>query len=82
MPGKYPFPARSYILENRTVNGVVKFEDVTKEVAPDLLNAGMVTSAFCGDIDNDQWTDLVIAGEWMPVCIYKNIHGKFNKNHY
>jgi hypothetical protein len=80
VPGKYPFPASSFILENRTVNGIVKFVDVTKEVAPDLLNAGMVTSAFCGDIDNDHWTDLVIAGEWMPVCIYKNIHGKFKKS--
>jgi hypothetical protein len=39
----------------------------------------MVTSAFCGDIDNDNWKDLVIAGEWMPVCIYKNIHGKLKK---
>jgi len=80
VPGKYPFPASSCILENRTVNGVVKFADVTKEVAPDLLNAGMVTSAFCSDVDNDHWTDLVIAGEWMPVCIYKNIHGKFIKS--
>jgi hypothetical protein len=79
VPGKYPFPARSYILENRIVDGVALFSDVTKDVAPDLLNAGMVTSAYCGDIDNDQWTDLVIAGEWMPVCIYKNIHGKFIK---
>jgi enediyne biosynthesis protein E4 len=79
VPGKYPIPARSYILENRTVNGDVQFADVTKEVAPDLLNAGMVTSAFSGDIDRDQWTDLVIAGEWMPVCIYKNINGKFKK---
>ncbi len=79
VPGKYPFPANSFILENKTVNGVVKFADVTREVAPDLLNAGMVTSAFCGDIDNDNWTDLVIAGEWMPICIYKNIHGKFKK---
>ena len=79
VPGKYPFPARSYILENKSANGVVKFEDVTSSVAPDLLNAGMVTSAFCGDIDNDHWTDLVIAGEWMPICIFKNIHGKFKK---
>jgi hypothetical protein len=79
VPGKYPFPARSWILENRSVNGVVNFADVTKDIAPDLLNAGMVTSAFCSDIDNDHWTDLVIAGEWMPVCIFKNIHGKFNK---
>ena len=79
VPGKYPFPARGYILENRTVNGIVKFEDVTNETAPDLLNEGMVTSAFCGDIDNDHWTDLVIAGEWMPICVYKNNHGKFKK---
>jgi hypothetical protein len=78
-PHKYPFPARSYILENRTVNGAVKFADITKEAAPGLLNAGMVTSVFCGDIDNDHWTDLVIVGEWMPVCIYKNNHGKFIK---
>jgi hypothetical protein len=79
IPGKYPFPARSYLLENRTVNGDVKFTDVTNEAAPDLLNAGMVTSAFCGDIDNDKWTDLVISGEWMPVYICKNNHGKFQK---
>jgi enediyne biosynthesis protein E4 len=80
VPGKYPFPARSYILENRTANGIVKFVDVTKEVAPDLLNAGMVTSAFCADLNNDNWTDLAVAGEWMPVCIYKNIQGKFKKS--
>jgi hypothetical protein len=80
VPGKYPFPTRSYILENRTINGIVKFVDVTKEVAPELLNAGMVTSAFCTDVDKDGWTDLVIAGEWMPICIYKNLNGEFKKS--
>jgi enediyne biosynthesis protein E4 len=79
VPHKYPFPARSYILENKSANGIVKFEDVTASVAPDLLEAGMVTSAFCADLDNDKWTDLVVAGEWMPICIYKNIQGKFKK---
>ena len=79
VPGKYPFPARSYILENKSANGIVKFEDVTATVAPDLLKAGMVTAAFCTDVDNDQWTDLVIAGEWMPLCIYRNHKGKFEK---
>ena len=58
VPGKYPFPARSFILENKSANGTVKFEDVTASVAPDLLKAGMVTAAFCADVDNDQWTDL------------------------
>jgi hypothetical protein len=79
VPHKYPFPPRSYILENKSANGIVKFEDVTASVAPDLLEAGMVTSAFCADLDNDQWADLVVAGEWMPICYYKNHNGKFEK---
>jgi hypothetical protein len=79
VPQKYPFPAKSYILENKSVKGAIKFENVTSEIAPDLLEAGMVSSAFCGDIDNDGWTDMVIVGEWMPVCLYRNINGKFLK---
>jgi hypothetical protein len=79
VPRQYPFPAKSYILENKSANGTVKFEDVTTSVAPDLLEAGMVTTALCIDIDNDHWMDLVIAGEWMPVCIYRNVNGKFEK---
>jgi hypothetical protein len=66
-------------LENQSANGKVIFKDVTARVAPDLLKAGMVTSALCADIDNDQWTDLIIAGEWMPICIYRNLKGKFEK---
>jgi enediyne biosynthesis protein E4 len=79
VPRKYPFPARSYILENRSTKGIAKFVDVTDKIAPELLGAGMVTSAFCADIDNDKWIDLVITGEWMPICIYKNVKGKFKK---
>ena len=79
VPHEYPFPARSYILENKTANGVIKFKDVTAKVAPELVKAGMVTSAFCADMDNDSWPDLVVAGEWMPLCIYHNNHGIFSK---
>ncbi len=53
--------------------------DVTDKVAPELSKAGMITDAFCADIDNDSWPDLIVAGEWMPVCCYRNIHGKFSK---
>lgn len=79
LPKQYPFSPNSSILENKSSNGKVKFEDVTASVAPDLIKAGMVTSALCVDIDNDQWMDLVVTGEWMPVCIYKNVNGKFEK---
>jgi len=79
VPHQYPFPAQSYILENKSVNGVVRFEDVTTKLAPELTRAGMVTDAFCGDIDGDSWPDLIVAGEWMPVCYYHNDNGKFSK---
>ncbi len=79
VPHEYPFPAQSYILENKSANGVVKFEDVTAKLAPELAKAGMVTDAFCADINKDSWPDLIVVGEWMPVCYYRNDHGKFSK---
>ncbi|HLO61228.1 MAG TPA: VCBS repeat-containing protein [Bacteroidales bacterium] len=77
VPGKYPYAAPSFILENKSENGTIRFVNVTSTVAPELVKAGMVTSAFSCDIDNDKWPDLVLAGEWMPVCIYKNTNGVF-----
>jgi enediyne biosynthesis protein E4 len=69
--GKYPLSPRSFILQNN--KGV--FTDVTAKVCPALQNPGMVTSAVWTDFDNDKQTDLVIAGEWMPVRFFKNNHG-------
>ncbi|MFO7370760.1 MAG: VCBS repeat-containing protein [Bacteroidales bacterium] len=80
IPWKYPYPTDSYILENKSANGQVRFEDVTTEIAPDLREIGMVTSAIIMDLDQDEWPELVVAGEWMPVCIFKNVHGKFEKS--
>lgn len=79
VPHQYPFPSQSYILENKSEKGIVKFVDVTDKAAPELSKGGMITDAFCADIDNDSWPDLIIAGEWMPVCCYRNINGKFSK---
>ena len=79
VPQQYPFPAQSYILENKSSNGIVRFEDVTANTAPELAKAGMVTDAFCADIDMDSWPDLIVTGEWMPVCYYHNDHGKFSR---
>ncbi len=79
VPYQYPFPAQSYILENKSEKGIVKFVDVTGKVAPELGKAGMITDALCADIDNDSWPDLIVAGEWMPVCYYHNDQGKFSK---
>jgi enediyne biosynthesis protein E4 len=67
----YPLPAKSFLLQNN--NGI--FSDVTAKVCPALQKPGMVTSAVWADFDNDKQTDLIIAGEWMPVRFFKNNHG-------
>jgi enediyne biosynthesis protein E4 len=67
---KYPMPPRSFILQNN--EGI--FTDVTAKVCPALQNPGMVTSAVWTDFDNDKQTDLIIAGEWMPVRFFRNNH--------
>ncbi len=77
VPGNYPSPANSYLLENKSEDGIAKFENVTNEIAPMLENMGMVTDASWTDFDNDGWTDLIVVGEWMPITILKNSNGKF-----
>ncbi len=75
VPRKYPFPARSTLLQN---NGGV-FTDVTLQVAPMLEKAGMVTDALWTDYDGDGDDDLMVAGEWMHLQTYRNHKGEFKK---
>jgi len=74
VPGKYPLPAKSYILQN---NGKGVFKDITKSVAPQFLKLGMVTDAIWTDYNNDKKLDLIITGEWMPISIFKNENNHF-----
>lgn len=76
-PGKYPFPTSSYILENISMNGEVKYEDNTENFAPFLEQLGMATSAVITDFNNDSWEDIIIVGEWMPITILENNKGVF-----
>ncbi|MBJ6368791.1 VCBS repeat-containing protein [Snuella sedimenti] len=75
-PWDYPSPVTSRILKND--NG--KFSDVTKSIANDLINIGMVTDAIWLDYNEDGLTDLVLTGEWMPITFIKNMGGKFQKD--
>ncbi len=69
--GTYPEPPRSYILRND--HG--KFTDVTTAVCPALENPGLINAAVWTDIDNDKKPDLLLAGDWMPIRIFKNNGG-------
>ena len=71
-PGKFPRHDKSMLLQNN--NG--KFTDVTLSVAPEMDKTGIVNYAAWGDMDGDKINELVVAGEWMPVMIFKNENGK------
>ncbi|MDJ1467355.1 VCBS repeat-containing protein [Xanthocytophaga flava] len=76
VPGHYPVTPDSYLLVN---DGKGKFTDQTKQVAPELKKAGLITDAIWSDYDNDGWVDLIIAGEWMPVTFFKTQNGRLVK---
>lgn len=77
VPGKYPAPLASVILRNESGKEGCRFVDVTKQVAPDLIDIGLVCDMLWTDYDNDGWTDIVLAGEWMPISFLKNNKGRF-----
>lgn len=76
IPGKYPYAPTSTLLINS--NG--KFTDKTNELAKELSNIGMVTTAKWGDIDNDKDLDLVVSGEWMGIEVFINNNGNLIKS--
>jgi len=72
IPGNYPFAANTYLLKNVSEKGKPHFEKYT-ELAGNLFeDLGMATSAIITDFNNDDWLDIIIVGEWMPIKIYKN----------
>lgn len=76
IPGRYPLPVSSFIYRNDSKDGSVLFKDVTREVAPGLQDIGLTCDALWTDFDGDGWTDLIVAGEWMPIQFFRNRKGK------
>ena len=68
VPGRFPHAPSSRLLRNDGGRLV----DVTEELAPHLLDAGMVTAALWSDADADGWLDLVVAAHWRPVTLLAN----------
>jgi len=74
IPFLYGMPGNGYLLKN---DGKGNFVDATVELAPQLQQVGMITDSHWVDLNNDQFTDLVIVGEWMPVTVFIQENGKF-----
>lgn len=63
----YPNAPRSYLLKNYGGS----FIDVTNSLCPELANLGMISDALFTDFNNDHKTDLLLAGEWMPLQFFQ-----------
>ncbi|MFH0843397.1 MAG: VCBS repeat-containing protein [Bacteroidota bacterium] len=76
VPGAYGLSPDQFLLEN---DGTGNFKDVTESIISTVRNALMVTDACWTDFDNDLDPDLVLAGEWMKVTIFRNDNGHFTE---
>ncbi len=72
VPGHYPQTPSSALLAWR--DG--RYVEVTAELAPGLVNVGLVTAALWSDVDADGWPDLLVACEWGSVRCFRNVGGK------
>lgn len=72
----YPTPASSVLLRN----DLGKFVNVTSSVAKDLDKIGMINDVIWTDINGDNKSDLVLAGEWTPIIVLLNKGDHFERN--
>ena len=53
-------------------DGSGNFREVTAARIPGIQEFGSITDAQWADMDGDGLTDLVVAGHWAPVAVFKN----------
>jgi hypothetical protein len=72
IPGQYGYNPYQYLFVN---DGTGNFKNMSKRYIPNIRELGMVTSAVWADIDKDNFPELLLVGDWMPVTIFKNVRG-------
>ncbi len=75
-PGQFPTSPGARILIN---DGKGNFSDQTKELAPTLVNLGMLTDSGVYDLDNDGTPELIVVGEAMPVQVFAYDNGQWSE---
>jgi hypothetical protein len=72
LPGRYGYAPPSFLYTN---DGTGNFKNYTKRYLPDN-KLGMITDAVWTDVDGDQYPELILTGDWMPLTIFKNNRGR------
>ena len=71
--GKYPEVYESYLLIN---DGKGNFTNQPMETG----SGGSIKDAVWTDMDGDQFPELIIAGEWRTIQVFKNENGELSDN--
>ncbi len=79
VPGQFGLPPRSYLLKNVGTKGKPLWKEDTAADAAGLTRCGMTRDANWTDLNGDGWPDLLVVGEWMPVCVFMNEKGVLKK---
>lgn len=74
VPGSYGSSPASYVISN---DGKGNFNDISNSVFQGKNKLGMITGAQWADLDNNGFDDLILAGNWTGILIFKNQNGKF-----
>lgn len=74
-PQHFPVSAPSQIYKNEKGS----FTNVTQEVAPELLDFGIINKVITTDFDADGDQDFIALGEWSHIGMFKNDQGKFTE---
>ena len=75
IPGQYGQNPSSYLLTN---DGTGNFKNYTKRFLPDVEQLGMVTCATWADLNGDKYPELIVVGDWEPIQVFENKHGKLS----
>jgi hypothetical protein len=77
IPGQYGRDPASYLLIN---DGTGNFKNYTKRYLTDVDKLGMVTDATWADLNGDQYPELIVVGDWAPISVFENKHGRLSFN--
>lgn len=69
----YGLPGSAYLFRNK---GQQNFESIE---IPEFKELGIITDAQWLDVNQDGLLDLIVVGEWMPITIFMNKNGHFEK---
>lgn len=71
IPGRFPEAASSRVFRH---DG--KTLQLDAENSRVLENLGLVSGAVWSDLDGDGFPELILAGQWGPLRLFRNVHGK------